>query len=158
MNMFWIGRHFGIPGSLLIVSSFAYSLRKRKIVQRGSPKFLLDVHECLSWTGALMILVHAGIHFNALLPWAAIVMMLIVIASGFTGKVLLNDAKAMLKSRTDVLRKRGVKDEELEKILHVDSLTVDAMKKWRSVHIPITTIFGALAVLHILSILVFWRW
>ena len=156
--MAWIGRHLGIPGSTLIVLSFAYSLRKRKIVQQGSPTFLLELHEYLSWSGALMILVHAGIHFNAVLPWAAIVMMLIVIASGFTGRFLLKEARELLKSRADTLRKQGVMEQELEKKLYFDSLAVDAMKKWRSVHIPITTIFGALAVLHILSILVFWRW
>lgn len=37
----WIGRYFGISGSVLIAGSFAYSLRKRKILHRGSPKALL---------------------------------------------------------------------------------------------------------------------
>mgnify|MGYP006191846129 CR=1 FL=1 len=56
------------------------------------------------------------------------------------------------------MREAGLQDEELENRLFLDSVTVDVMKKWRSVHLPITAIFGVLALLHILSILVFWRW
>ncbi len=142
VGLYWVGRYLGILGTALLVASFAYSLRKRKIIQRGSPKALLDLHEVLSWAGALMILVHAGVHFNAVLPWAAVVLMLIAVASGFTGKYLLKEARERVKDRDDWF----------------DALTVDAMKQWRSVHLPITTLFGTLALLHILSILIFWRW
>ena len=158
IDLYWIGRYFGILGSVLIAISFLYSLRKRKIVPWGSPKRLLDVHEFLSWAGALMILVHAGIHFNALLPWAAVVLMLIAVASGFTGKYLLKEARERLRSREAGLKEAGLQGEELENRLLLDAVTVDIMKKWRSVHLPITAIFGVLALLHILSILIFWRW
>ncbi len=50
----------GIPGTLLILFSFLYSMRKRKLIQVGRPKTLLRLHEVLTWAGALMILVHAG--------------------------------------------------------------------------------------------------
>jgi len=155
IGLYWVGRYLGILGSVLLVASFAYSLRKRKIIQRGSPKVLLDMHEILSWAGALMILVHAGIHFNALLPWAAVVLMLIAVASGFTGKYLLKEARDRLKSS---LPDTGLPADAAENRLLLDSLTVGAMKQWRSVHLPITTLFGTLALLHILSILIFWRW
>lgn len=32
------------------------------------------------------------------------------------------------------------------------------MKKWRSVHLPITLAFAVLGVGHIVSILLFWQW
>ncbi len=32
----WIGRYLGIPGSILIMASTRYSLRKRKIISRKS--------------------------------------------------------------------------------------------------------------------------
>lgn len=153
-----IGRHLGIAGTLLILVSFLYSLRKRKIIQRGSPKFLLDLHEVLCWTGALMILVHAGIHFNALLPWAAVVLMLVVVASGFIGKNLLKEARERVRTKEAALRAEGLSGETLESRLLLDSLTVGAMKNWRTVHLPITTLFGTLVLLHVLSILVYWSW
>ncbi len=143
IGLYWIGRYLGILGAVLILASFAYSLRKRKIIETGSPKALLDLHETLAWIGALMILVHAGVHFNALLPWAAVLLMLVAVASGFVGKHLLKNAREALKSK---------------EASFLDATTVEVMQRWRAVHIPITAIFGTLAVLHILSILIFWRW
>ncbi|MEW6130156.1 MAG: hypothetical protein AB1757_24180 [Acidobacteriota bacterium] len=157
-NLSWIGRYFGILGTAFIICSFAYSMRKRKILQVGSPKTLLDVHEYLSWAGVLLILVHAGVHFNAVLPWLAIVLMLVVVASGFTGKFLLKEAREKLRWRQEALRQQGIGMEEIEKRLFLDSISVDLMKNWRAFHIPITTIFATLAILHILAILLFWRW
>lgn len=158
IGLYWIGRYFGILGSAVLAASFLYSLRKRRIVPWGSPKRLLALHEAMSWAGALMILVHAGVHFNAILPWAAVVAMLVAVASGFTGRNLLQGARESLKTREAVLREEGMEADELESRLLLDSLTVRAMTKWRSVHLPITAIFFTLAALHILSILILWRW
>lgn len=158
VGLYWIGRYLGIAGTLVLISSFVYSLRKRQILKRGSSKTLLQWHEALSWVGVLMILIHAGVHFNAVLPWAAVAMMLTSVASGFTGKYLLKEARERLRVREAALREAGLTDEELAARLLLDSLTVDAMKKWRAVHIPITAVFGTLAVLHMVSILIFWRW
>ena len=158
IGWYWVGRHLGIAGSALLAASFVYSLRKRQVLRRGSPKRLLALHELLSWIGVLMILVHAGIHFNALLPWLAVGAMLVAAASGFTGRYLLNEARQSLKSRETASRDQGLTADEAEYRLFLDSLTVDLMSKWRSVHIPITVVFGTLALIHAVSILVFWRW
>ena len=32
LNLVWVGRYLGIPGTLLIIGSLVYSLRKRKII------------------------------------------------------------------------------------------------------------------------------
>ena len=66
-SLVWIGRYLGIVGTLLILFSFRYSLRKRKIITGGNPVTLLRWHEYLAWLGSLLILVHAGIHFNSIL-------------------------------------------------------------------------------------------
>ena len=158
LDLAWVGRYVGLIGTALILLSFIYSLRKRKVIDAGSPKTLLDVHEMLSWAGALMILVHAGIHFNALLPWLALSLMLIVVASGFTGKILLKEARERVKARQDELRAQGLDREAVQQKVFPDSLTVEVMKKWRAVHLPLTTLLATLALLHIVSILSFWRW
>ena len=68
-NLVWIGRYLGIPGTLLIIGSLIYSLRKRKMITSGNMKSWLSMHEVGTWLGSLMVLLHAGIHFNAILPW-----------------------------------------------------------------------------------------
>lgn len=102
-----------------------------------------------------MLLVHAGIHFSAQLPWLAIYMMLIAVASGLIGKFLLMRAAVLLHERKQDLVSQGISSDDAEKKLFFDSLTVDLMKKWRVVHLPITIIFAILALLHILTVLMF---
>ena len=86
-GLYWIGRYLGIPGTILILLSFFYSMRKRKLIASGNPKTLLRLHEVLTWIGALMILVHAGVHVYAVLPWLALLAMIVTLASGMTGSI-----------------------------------------------------------------------
>jgi hypothetical protein len=97
LNAVWIGRYLGIPGTLLIIFSFGYSLRKRKLISTGNPAQLLRWHERMAWLGSLLVLVHAGIHFNAILGWLAVAAMLINVGSGLTGKFLLNRSRIKLE-------------------------------------------------------------
>ncbi len=158
LDMVWVGRWLGIPGTLLILSSFLYSLRKRKVIAFGKPKGLLALHETLTWIGALMILVHAGIHIYAILPWLALAAMLVNVVSGMTGKYMLDRSRRFLADKKEAYVARGLNDTEIEKSLFWDAVTYDAMKKWRSVHLPITLAFAVLGIAHILSILLFWQW
>ena len=158
MGMVWIGRYLGIPGVLLIIVSFLYSLRRRKIITISTPKFTLLLHEYLSWFGSLLVLIHSGIHFNGIIPWAATLFMVVVVASGLVGKYLLKKARETLKDKGEQKRKEGLTDEEIERELFFDSLTVKTMQEWRTIHKPITMVFGILTFFHIFTILIFWRW
>jgi len=152
----WVGRYLGIPGVLLIVGSFGYSLRKRKLVSLGKPVALLRLHERMAWAGSLLVLVHAGIHFNALLGWLAVAAMTINVASGLTGKFLLERSRRRLTETRQQLREQGLSNEELEDRLYWDSLTFDVVKQWRAVHFPITLVFAVLALAHMIAVLLFW--
>lgn len=143
---------------LLIVFSFGYSLRKRQLIKLGKPVNLLRLHERMAWAGSLLILVHAGIHFNAWLAWLATWAMLINIASGLTGKFLLQRARKRLDDKTRALRDEGLSKAEIDERLHWDSATLDIVRKWRVVHVPITLAFALLAIAHIVSIFLFWGW
>jgi len=154
-DLVFIGRYLGTVGTIVILLSFIYSLRKRKIIRSGSPKQLLTLHEYLAWAGSIMLLVHAGIHFNAWLPWLAVVMLLITVGSGLVGKFLLKKANESLKERRLELINTGSSKEDADKKLFFDSITVDLMKKWRIVHLPITLLLGILALLHIITIIMF---
>jgi hypothetical protein len=36
LNLVWVGRYMGIPGTILIIGSLVYSLRKRKFITTGT--------------------------------------------------------------------------------------------------------------------------
>ncbi|WP_298164409.1 hypothetical protein [Novosphingobium sp.] len=154
----WIGRYLGIPGVLLILASSGYSMRKRKLITSGKPVNLLRWHERLAWAGSLLVLVHAGIHFNAWLGWLAVWAMLINVASGLTGKFLIVRSRKRLEAIRAGLRAEGMSAEDIEEKTHWDSLTYNAVKQWRTIHVPITLAFTGLALAHIIAIFLFWGW
>lgn len=157
-NLVWIGRYLGIPGVLLILGSFGYSLRKRKLIGAGKPVQLLRWHEGMAWAGSLLVMVHAGIHFNAILGWLAVLAMLVNVASGLTGKFLLDRARRRLEEARQRMRQQGLSAAELEDRTYWDSLTFDAVKQWRAVHFPITLAFGVLTLAHLVAVFLFWGW
>ncbi|NKC32118.1 hypothetical protein [Falsiroseomonas selenitidurans] len=157
-DLVWIGRYLGIPGTVLILLSLRYSLRKRKLITTGDPVSLLRRHEWMAWAGSLLVLVHAGIHFNAILAWLAVWAMLINVASGLTGKYLLARSRRRMEASRQQFRDEGLPADAVEERLYWDSLTFDVIKQWRVVHFPITLAFAVLASAHILSVFLFWGW
>ncbi|MBK9443815.1 MAG: hypothetical protein IPN53_22000 [Comamonadaceae bacterium] len=158
LNLVWVGRYLGIPGTLLIIGSLYYSLRKRKHVTSGDPKTLLKMHEFSAWLGSLMVLIHAGVHFNAILPWLATVAMGINVISGLVGKLLLARAREHMNTQRNHFQLRGLSKPEVEQAVFWDAVAVDAMTRWRKVHIPIFVVFAVLALGHIISVFLFWGW
>jgi hypothetical protein len=158
LNLVWVGRYLGIPGTLLIIASLFYSLRKRKLIQSGNVKSWLNMHEIGTWLGSLMVLIHAGIHFNAILPWLATMAMGINVISGLVGKMLLARSRDHVRAQREHYQLRGLSKAEVEQALFWESVTFDAMAKWRKVHIPIFIAFAVLALGHIISIFLFWGW
>lgn len=157
-DLLWVGRWLGIPGTLLIIGSTVYSLRKRKVIRLSQPARLLRWHEGLAWAGSLLVLVHAGVHFNAILGWLAVWAMLVNVGSGLTGKFLLARARRRMDAARLTLRERGLGEAELADRMYWDSMTFDAVRQWRVVHVPITLAFTVLALAHIVAIMLFWGW
>ena len=154
----WVGRYLGIPGTLLILLSLTYSLRKRGRIHRGSPRTLLAFHQWAGWAGASLVLVHAGLHFEAILPWVATAAMCINVLSGLTGKFLLSRTREDIGERRRTLVAEGRSAAEIEDRLHDDLAAMRLINHWRTVHIPIFLTFAATALGHIFSILLFWNW
>ena len=157
-NLVWVGRYMGIPGTLLIIGSLYYSLRKRKFVSAGDPKTLLKLHEFSAWLGSLMVLIHAGIHFNAILPWLATVAMGVNVVSGLVGKMLLNQSRRHVQGERTQYQLRGLSKTEVDRAVFWDAVALGAMAQWRKVHIPIFIVFAVLALGHIFSTFLFWGW
>jgi hypothetical protein len=158
LNAVWVGRWLGIPGVLLIVGSLAYSLRKRKLIRSGHPVKLLRLHEYMAWGGSLLVLVHAGIHLNSILGWLAVWAMLVNVASGLTGKYLLDRSRRRLEEARARMRQQGLSTGQVQDSTYWDSLTFDAVKQWRSVHFPITLAFTVLTLAHLVAVFLFWGW
>jgi hypothetical protein len=158
LDLVWVGRYLGIPGTLLIIGSLIYSLRKRKVITSGNVKSWLSMHEIGTWLGSLMVLIHAGIHFNAILPWLATCAMGINVISGMVGKMLLARSREHVQAQREHYQLRGLSKTEVEQAVFWESVTFDAMTKWRKVHIPIFIVFAVLAMGHIISIFLFWGW
>jgi hypothetical protein len=158
LDLVWIGRYLGIPGTILILLSFLYSLRKRKIVEFSTTKRMLTLHETLTWLGGLMILVHAGIHIYAILPWLALGAMVLNLISGMTGKFLLERSRGFLADKQAAYTAQGLSEEAIERKLFWDANTYELMDKWRVIHMPISLAFAVLGLTHIISILLFWEW
>ena len=157
-HLVWVGRYLGIPGALLILGSLYYSARKRKWVTSGNPQTLLRLHEFGTWLGSAMVLIHSGIHFNAILPWLATFAMGINVVSGLVGKMLLKQSKQYVQAERESFAAQGLSPVEIERSIYWDSLAVKAMTQWRLVHIPIFMVFAVLALGHIFSIFFFWEW
>ena len=158
LGLFWIGRYLGIPGVILILLSFGHSLRKRGFLRATDPVGMLRLHERLAWAGSLLVLVHAGIHFNGVLAWLAVAAMLVNVTSGLTGRYLLQRAQRWLKgTRTDLLDK-GLSQRQIDEQLYWDSLVFGFVRQWRTVHVRIALTFAVLALSHVIAIFLFWGW
>lgn len=158
LDLVWVGRYLGIPGTLLIIGSLMYSLRKRKMITTGNVKSWLNLHEIGTWLGSLMVLIHAGIHFNAILPWLATIAMGINVISGMVGKMLLKRSRAQVDAQRRQYQTSGLSSAEVEQAVYWESVTVDALNKWRKIHIPIFIAFSVLSLGHMVSVFLFWGW
>ena len=149
------GRYLGVAGTLFFLISFIYSARKKKIIPTGPVKRFLQLHCNAGWIATLLILVHSGIHFNALLPWAATALMMIVTASGHVGQHLVRKFRSEAKLKKQQLGIEAPPDDALDRELFWDSVTVQALDRWRTVHMPLVVFLVLLTLAHIASILVF---
>jgi hypothetical protein len=158
LKLVWIGRYLGIVGTVMILASIRYSLRKHKVLTRGDPITLLRQHEYLAWSGSVLVLVHAGVHFNSILGWLAVWAMLINVGSGLAGKFLLQRARRRMLAARETMLGQGLAEADLDSHVYLDTLTFDAVKQWRAVHFPITLAFAVLALAHIIAVFLFWGW
>ncbi|MEI6848163.1 MAG: hypothetical protein WCK32_09075 [Chlorobiaceae bacterium] len=158
LNLVWIGRYLGIAGTISVILSYGYSARKKKLIQTGAMKWFLKFHCQAGWIGTLMIIIHSGIHFNALLPWAATALMMIVTASGHVGQYLVKKVKAEVKMKMKELGIEGTGEEDIDQTYLWDTQTVKALEQWRAVHMPIVYVLIVLTLVHILTIFFFWNW
>lgn len=142
----------GIIGSVMIMASISYSLRKRHIFfSSGSLAGWRTVHEWLTIVGGFMVFVHGGLYTHAFVPVAAAVTMLISIASGLLGRYLFLMTHDYLLSKRDELIKQGLNEKAADEELQSLIIAHNIMKYWRTVHVPIVTSLAVTTILHVVS-------
>jgi hypothetical protein len=113
----WLGYTLGTIAALLIVWLLLFGIRKRSYsTTLGSTRGWLSAHIYLGTTLILLVLLHCGFQFGWNLHTLALVLMLIVIFSGFFG------VYAYLRYPTLMTRNResATRDAMLEEIQEID--------------------------------------
>ena len=158
LDLPWVGRWLGPLGSLLIaIGLLPFSLRKRGLTRLGDPARVLGIHQATGWIGALMITAHAGIHFNALLPWLALAALVLALGSGLAGLLLIQRERRHFADLRSALVGQGLTPPEVETQVFWDALALDLTRSWRRAHAALAAILTALALVHIASVTMFWR-
>lgn len=113
----WLGYTLGTIGALLIVWLMLFGIRKRSYVRTvGTLRGWLSAHIYLGTTLILIVLLHSGFQYGWNLHTLALVLMLIVIFSGFFGVfAYLRYPNLMTRNRESATR-----DAMLDEITEID--------------------------------------
>lgn len=138
----WLGL-----GIMLLV--FGYSVKKRFGRQTGWPKAWFWLHQLAGIIAPVLIIVHAGPHFHALVPSLALTAMLIVTLSGLTGAFVHRKALTLLNSGRKALLAQGLSEQQAEDKLYDLAAEAASFKIWRLIHVPVAVLFMILVIAHI---------
>jgi hypothetical protein len=149
------GHVVGWIGLFVILTVFPYSVKKRSGRKSGWPKNWFMVHQIAGIIGPLLILIHAGPHFHALVPLLTLLAMAIVVISGLIGVVVHRKALTLLnKTRKDLVN-QGLAGEDLEDRLYDLASGEETFRIWQIIHVPMVMLFLALVVTHVIGALYF---
>lgn len=149
------GHLAGWGGLAIILTVFGYSVKKRYGRKTGWPKGWFRVHQVAGIAGPLLILVHAGPHFHALVPMLALLAMGIVAVSGVTGVAVHRKAINLLSTKRKELLIQGLSHEDVQDRLYDLASDEETFRIWQIIHMPMVVIFLVLLITHILGALYF---
>ena len=147
------GHVVGWLGFGMIVLTCGYPLKRWLYPNQIWSKPWFQVHQVLGITGPLLILVHSGAHFHALVPVLTLVVMALVVLSGIAGQALHHLASQTLYDQRHELARQGVSQTMIEAQLYELAREEHALRWWRCIHVPLTWTFFSLAILHIVGAL-----
>jgi hypothetical protein len=125
-------------------------LRKKAWLLPGrAMKDSLELHIFTGLLGPGIIILHSSLSFNGL-PGVSAMLMIIVVMSGITGRYIFNRVRKleMMLKKNNTGEGNGNGKAALTSLERMRKL----LGKWRTVHIPLTTLFFITVVLHILSV------
>lgn len=149
------GHVVGWAGFACILLACVYPIKKRSRRTLGWPKRWFHVHMVFGVLGPLVILVHSGAHFHALVPVAAMLAMGVVVLSGIVGQLLHYLAFREMNDHRRELAAQGLSETDIEAQIHSLVHQEEALRLWQCIHGPVTAIFVVLAMMHIAAALYF---
>ncbi len=152
------GHLAGWAGLALILLVFVYSYRKRYGPKPGWPRGWFRVHMVAGVLGPILILIHSGAHFHALVPSLALLALVLVVLSGIIGQAVHYLALRTLHGKRHELLDQGLPEEDIEDRLRTLAAQEEAFRVWQYIHAPMTFIFLTLVVLHVGGALYFGGW
>lgn len=149
------GHVVGWIGTAVTLLVFMHSLKKRHGLKLGTPKLWLRVHLVAGVVGPLLILVHSGAHFHAIVPALAMGAMAVVVISGIVGQAIHLLALRTLSQQRRQFIQEGLSHDVIEARLDELASEEELFRRWRTIHVPLTITFAVLAGVHVLGALYF---
>jgi len=149
------GHIVGWVGFAVILTVFVYSVKKRFARKSGWPKSWFLVHQVAGVVGPLLIVVHAGPHFHALVPTLTLLAMGIVAVSGIIGVVVHRKVISQLNTKRKELLTKGFSHKDVEEKLFDLASDEETFRIWQIIHVPMVMIFLVLVITHVFGALYF---
>lgn len=149
------GHAVGWLGLGVILLVFVYPHRKRHAPERRWPRGWFRVHMAAGVAGPLLIFLHSGAHYHALVPILAMAAMVIVALSGIVGQAVHAHVLRTLNDERRRFHHDGLSEADVEHRLHGMASQEEAFRIWQLIHAPMTVAFLVLAALHIAGALFF---
>lgn len=149
------GHIVGWAGLAVTLSVFVYSVKKRHARKSGWPKGWFLVHQVAGTVGPLLIVIHAGPHFHALVPILALFAMGIVTVSGIIGVAVHRKVISQLNTTRKDLLAQGFSHQDVEERLFDLASDEETFRIWQIIHVPMVMIFLVLVITHVFGALYF---
>lgn len=149
------GHGAGWVGLAVTMLVFVHSLKKRYGLKLGTPKLWLHVHFIAGVVGPVLILIHSGAHFHAIVPILAMGAMAVVVISGIAGQAIHMLALRTLSRQRRQFLEAGLAPDIIEARLDEVAVQEEIFRWWRIIHAPLTVTFAVLVLLHVLGALYF---
>lgn len=149
------GHVVGWIGMAVTLLVCMHSLKKRYGLKLGTPKLWLRVHLFAGVAGPLLILVHSGAHFHAIVPALAMGAMAVVVISGIVGQAIHLFALRTLNHQRRQFIQEGLSPDVIAARLDELASEEELFRLWRLIHIPLTITFAVLSGVHVLGALYF---
>ncbi|MGC3973426.1 MAG: hypothetical protein QM771_03470 [Nitrospira sp.] len=149
------GHGVGWAGLVVTMLVFVYPLRKRFSPPRRWPRGWFQVHMVAGVLGLLLIFIHSGAHYHAIVPILAMGSMVIVVVSGIVGQLVHAFSLRALNEHRHELQHQGLSEGEVDAQLHGMASQEEAFRLWQAIHAPMTLMFLVFTALHVLGALFF---
>lgn len=152
--LYWIG----IVGTVMVILSMGYSIKKRFRSFPGRLAFWLKMHVSLTVLGNFLICLHIGGRTHAFVPWLTFAVFMVVMISGQVGYFFHFYLKQKLAAKRRLLLEAGKSVEEADEYLAWAISGENLLSGWRRVHFPLNITLTLALTLHIISAAYYRGW